>query len=147
AKRGRTRSADLLDHLRQRRRFAAQGARVAQLRPRVRRPAGSGEGLPPGAGVQLMRWQVAGRRSQRPSPATRDLQPATRSNDLIAGVVATAALAAGVVLHLPVIAAIAVGGAVYGGVRLMLPNVRNKSREQLATLQQLAATTKNESMR
>ena len=66
-----------------------------------------------------------------------------RNNELLAGVMATAALGLGVVLHLPLIAAIAVGGAVYGGMRLALSG----TRDPLAPLHKLGAATKNESMR
>ena len=82
------------------------------------------------------------------------------ANELVAGVVATTALVGGVVLHLPVIAAVTVGAAVYGGMRLIMPNVRKgtaldsvtrdmivRGRAQIATLQQLAAATRKESVR
>jgi hypothetical protein len=65
-----------------------------------------------------------------------------KNTELLAGVVGTAALGVGVVLHLPLVAAIVVGGAVYGGVRLMLPPVN-----PLAKLQQLAAATNHPSVR
>lgn len=82
------------------------------------------------------------------------------ANDLIAGVLATTALGVGVVLHLPVIAAVGAAAAVYGGMRLVLPNVRQRTglddvtrdmivrgRAQIAAMQQLAIATKKESVR
>jgi len=78
------------------------------------------------------------------------------ANELVAGVVATAALGAGVVLHLPIIAAAGAAAAVYGGLRLLLPNPARsgedldavtkesiaRGRKQIATLQTLGANSK-----
>jgi 5-bromo-4-chloroindolyl phosphate hydrolysis protein len=83
------------------------------------------------------------------------------ANDLVAGVLATTVLGVGVVLHLPVIAAVGAAAAVYGGMRLLLPSaLRNREemdsitrdsiargRQQIGVMQQLAAATKKESVR
>ncbi len=78
------------------------------------------------------------------------------ANELVAGVVATAALGAGVVLHLPIIAAGVAAAAVYGGMRLLLPSpVKQgedldamtretiaRGRQQIGVLEKLAANSK-----
>ncbi len=78
------------------------------------------------------------------------------ANELVAGVVATAALGAGVVLHLPIIAAGVAGAAVYGGMRLLLPwpvkqgedldamrrETIARGRQQIGVLEKLAANSK-----
>jgi hypothetical protein len=78
------------------------------------------------------------------------------ANELVAGVMATAALGAGVVLHLPVIAAAGAAVAVYGGLRLLLPSPRTggedldavtketiaRGRRQISVLESLAANVK-----